>query len=48
VDEGGVLKKINLVKLFWWAREHVRVTCGSIPSILTGFWHQGVTVWGVK
>ena len=32
-------EKKNLVKLIWWAREHVRVTCGSIPFILTGFWH---------
>jgi hypothetical protein len=37
-------EKKNLVKLIWWAQEHVCVTCDSIPSILTGFWHQGVTV----
>ncbi len=30
-------EKINLVKLLWWGQDHVRVTCDSIPSILTGF-----------
>jgi hypothetical protein len=39
----GVYEKLKLVKLNWWALDHVDVMCCAFPSILTRFWTQGVT-----